>query len=175
MMEQGNESSVEEILRSIKRVIAENDDVRGLTQPRIRPAAPHHEAQDGPAQHGPAQHDPARHDIARASHFADSADVLNLSERDMAPAEPAPAHSGQEPDGGGLLADEAAQSVRHSLAALAAMTEPGARPQIVRSGETSLEGMVRDMLRPMLKEWLDAHLPDMVERAIASEIARLRQ
>ena len=73
-----------------------------------------------------------------------------------------------------LLNDTAAQSVKHSLAALAAMREPGARPQIVRSGETSLEGMVRDMLRPMLKAWLDENLPDMVESAIAAEIARLR-
>lgn len=147
-MEQGQEPSVEDILRSIKRVIAENDDMRAqnrpaLRQPRLRPAAE-----------------------SLATPVSDATDVLDLSELDMAP------------DGAdsveALVADETAQSVRHSLAALAAMTEPGARPQIVRSGETSLEGMVRDMLRPMLKDWLDANLPAMVEKAIAAEIARLR-
>ena len=149
MMEQGNEPSVEEILRSIKRVIAENDDMRGLKSPRIRPASALREARES------------------------EADVLDLSELDMAPhgestdtVEDAPADA--------LLAEDTAQSVRHSMAALAAMTQPGARPQIVRSGETSLEGMVRDMMRPMLKEWLDANLPAMVESAIAAEIARLR-
>lgn len=143
-MEQGNEPSVEDILRSIKRVIAENDDLRPLKQPRLR-----------------------REDAMREMPQSDS-DILDLSELDMAPDEQ------EAPAAEALVADETAQSVRHSLAALAAMTEPGARPQIVRSGETSLEGMVREMLRPMLKEWLDANLPAMVEKAIAAEIARLR-
>ena len=151
-MEQGSEPSVEDILRSIKRVIAENDDMRGLKPPRTR---------------GPAATLTADSPSVRAARESD-ADILDLSELDIA-------DDGEDADGvESLLADEAAQSVRHSLAALAAMTEPGARPQIVRSGETSLEGMVRDMLRPMLKQWLDANLPAMVEKAIAAEIARLR-
>lgn len=153
MTEQGNEPSVEDILRSIKRVIADNDDMRGLKPPRMR---------------GPA----VTTDSLRPVRQSD-ADVLNLSELDMAPADTG-ADEADSDTHESLLADEAAQSVRHSMAALAAMTQPGARPQIVRSGETSLEGMVRDMLRPMLKEWLDANLPDMVEKTIAAEIARLR-
>ena len=52
-------------------------------------------------------------------------------------------------------------------------SEPRASPQIVRSGETSLEGMVRDLLRPALTEWLDKNLPPLVERLVASEIARI--
>ena len=65
--------------------------------------------------------------------------------------------------------------MRDSLAALAMLSQPGARPQIVRSGETSLEGMVREMLRPMLAEWLDQRLPTMVEQMVAAEIARIVQ
>jgi cell pole-organizing protein PopZ len=53
------------------------------------------------------------------------------------------------------------------------LAEPGVPPQIVRSGETSLEGLVRDMLRPMLAEWLDRNLPGMVERMVKAEIARI--
>jgi cell pole-organizing protein PopZ len=37
----------------------------------------------------------------------------------------------------------------------------------------TLEDLVRDMLRPMLKSWLDANLPDMVERLVRAEIERL--
>ncbi|HEU4650423.1 MAG TPA: DUF2497 domain-containing protein, partial [Croceibacterium sp.] len=73
----------------------------------------------------------------------------------------------------GLTTESAARSMRDSLAALAMIAEPGAPPQIVRSGETSLEGLVRDMLRPMLAEWLDRNLPDMVERLVKAEIARI--
>ena len=36
-----------------------------------------------------------------------------------------------------------------------------------------LEGLVRDMLRPMLADWLDKNLPPMVERLVEREIARL--
>jgi cell pole-organizing protein PopZ len=63
--------------------------------------------------------------------------------------------------------------MRESLAALAMLAEPGAQPQIVRSGETSLEGLVRDMLRPMLAEWLETHLPAIVDRMVQAEIARI--
>ena len=40
------------------------------------------------------------------------------------------------------------------------------------AGANTLDGMVREMLRPMLKEWLDAHLPELVERAVAREVRR---
>jgi cell pole-organizing protein PopZ len=53
------------------------------------------------------------------------------------------------------------------------MAQPSAQPQIVRSGETSLEAMTRELLRPALSKWLDEHLPAMVERMVAEEIARI--
>src|SRR5690606_14668767 len=68
-----------------------------------------------------------------------------------------------------LVTEVAQANMRESLAALAMLSEPGAPPQIVRSGETSLEGMVRDLLRPALAEWLDKNLPPLVERMVAAE------
>ncbi|WP_353207382.1 DUF2497 domain-containing protein [Sphingorhabdus sp.] len=72
-----------------------------------------------------------------------------------------------------LLDDTKAQSLRHSFSALQTLSEPGAAPQIVRVGETSLEGLTRDLLRPMLKDWLDAHLPPIVEAMVEREIMRI--
>jgi len=37
----------------------------------------------------------------------------------------------------------------------------------------TLEDLVHDMLRPMLKAWLDENLPDMVERLVRAEIERV--
>lgn len=37
----------------------------------------------------------------------------------------------------------------------------------------TIESMVRDMLRPMLKQWLDENLPAVVERMVEKEIARI--
>ena len=36
-----------------------------------------------------------------------------------------------------------------------------------------LEDMVREMLRPILKQWLDEHLPQMVDEHVKREISRI--
>jgi len=76
-------------------------------------------------------------------------------------------------DENSLLDDSKAQSLRHSFSALQTLSEPGVAPQIVRSGETSLEGLTRELLRPMLKDWLDTHLPQIVEAMVEREITRI--
>jgi cell pole-organizing protein PopZ len=71
-------------------------------------------------------------------------------------------------EGNGLVSENAAEASRQSLAALSAVREsplPG--------GDGPLEAVVREMLRPMLREWLDANLPDMVESLVTREIARI--
>ena len=40
-------------------------------------------------------------------------------------------------------------------------------------GGPTLEDMVRDEMRPLLKEWLDANLPALVERLVQVEIERV--
>lgn len=37
----------------------------------------------------------------------------------------------------------------------------------------TVEALVREMLKPMMKEWLDAHLPAIVERIVEAEIQRV--
>lgn len=137
------EPSLEEILASIKKVIAEDG-----RKPR-RPAP----SRSSPAP-APARQEKAADDILE---LTDSVEPQDTPAADEAP----------------LLSRAGEQSMRESLAVLATLTEPGASPQIVRSGETSLEGMVREMLRPMLAEWLDRNLPDMVEALVAKEIGRI--
>ena len=68
----------------------------------------------------------------------------------------------------GLVSDSAAAASRRSLAALAmSVTKPGA------TGESAFDSLVRELLRPMLKEWLDANLPAIVDAKVAAEIARI--
>ena len=43
----------------------------------------------------------------------------------------------------------------------------------IGNGAVTLEGLVRELVRPMLKEWLDQHLPITVERLVREEIERL--
>jgi len=40
-------------------------------------------------------------------------------------------------------------------------------------GETPIERMVRESLRPMLREWLDTNLPPIVEQMVKTELERI--
>ena len=44
---------------------------------------------------------------------------------------------------------------------------------ILTSQARTLEDLVKDMMRPMLKSWLDENLPGLVERLVKAEIERV--
>jgi cell pole-organizing protein PopZ len=44
---------------------------------------------------------------------------------------------------------------------------------VLSQNPRTLEDLVREMLKPMLKAWLDANLPNMVERLVRAEIERV--
>ncbi len=70
-----------------------------------------------------------------------------------------------------LLSGEAQNATTSSLAELMrTLTER--QTQIYRSGPT-LEDIVRDEMRPIIKSWLDSNLPPMVERLVRDEIERV--
>jgi cell pole-organizing protein PopZ len=144
-MRQSGEPSVEEILQSIKHVIA-RDNRAGARIERNRRAT------EGVIGDEAAEED----------------DVLEL--REAAELGSDMAEIDEEPE---LVQPETRNSMRESLAALAMLSEPGAAPQIVRSGETSLEALTRELLRPALAEWLEKNLPPLVERMVAAEISRI--
>ena len=148
-MRQIGEPSVEEILDSIKKVIAR--DSRDLAAEQRRERAP----RAAPAEAIPDDEDDDVLDLGAIGEYVVDDDTDEMA--DEAP----------------LITHVTANSISESLAALAVMAEPRAAPQIVRSGETSLEGLVREMLRPALAEWLDKNLPPLVEKLVATEIARI--
>lgn len=179
------EPSMEDILSSIKRIIAEEGD--GSASPRVRrtgrsaPAA----ATPAPAVAAPASSrggdrraEPV-HALTPQAHDAgddeDERDVLEL--RDRVQDDEDPAADAVEPDAPAepILSESAAEASRGALDTLSRMIvkpapHPAAEPSPVAE---TLEHMVREMLRPMLREWLDAKLPGMVEDMVAREIARI--
>ena len=151
-MRQTGEPSVEEILESIKKVIARDNragaaDVRREREERGRDAVRKDVDEEDVL------------DLAAIGAYADGEDADDEDDE----------HGSESP----LIKPGTASSISESLAALAVLAEPGAAPQIVRSGETSLEGLVRELLRPALAEWLDKNLPPLVEHMVAVEIARI--
>lgn len=157
-MAQDNEASVEEILESIKKVIARDNRAGALEARRRRMLV----SEDDDAEPAP---------LVRTHQVRDAEEVLDLADMEV-PTEPSalPLEQGEESP---LIADQVRDAMQENLAALAMLAEPPARPQIVRQGETSLEGLTRELLRPMLAEWLEANLPAMVEQLVQAEIARI--
>ena len=155
-MQNPGEPSVEEILDSIKKVIARDNREGAIAERRRR-------AQTGLREERIDSVEPASADEAE--------EVLELDEGAMLETEAA--NNDDEFDADALTQSATRKAMRDNFAALATLSQPGARPQIVRSGETSLESMVREMLRPMLAEWLDANLPGMVEDLVKAEISRI--
>lgn len=128
------EPSMEDILASIKKVIADEKELRSA----IPPAAAEPEIED---------------------EAEEEEDVLELSEP-LAPAMDL---------GPPLLDESAAETSRHSLETLATITAtvppvPAVNP---------LEDMVREMLKPILKQWLDDNLPALVDEHVKREISRI--
>lgn len=169
-MRQASEPSVEEILESIKKVIARDNRAEAARERSRRDAAAEPTAT---AQAPRVLARSATRSEGRPASFP--ADVLDLSEvaAQILNEDRAASVEADDEDDTPLLAEETTSSMRDSLAALAMLSAPGASPQIVRSGETSLESLVREMLRPALAEWLDKNLPPMVEKLVAAEIARI--
>ncbi len=186
MADDRTEPSMEDILASIKRIIADDgpgagdparekdtpppaDTVLELTEPVTQPASFRDATSEGAVLSD--SHVSPDADDTPAPVLADpvpspAAPATPKQERPIqtAPSSPALDHAPTPPVP--LVSENAAGASRQSLAALASV----ARPQPT---ETSLEGLVREMLRPMLREWLDAHLPKMVETLVAREIARI--
>jgi cell pole-organizing protein PopZ len=65
-----------------------------------------------------------------------------------------------------LLEPTTQAAIQGSMARLNSMAGMGI-------GGQTVEGMMRDLLRPMLKDWLDENLPALVERMVEKEIARI--
>lgn len=165
-MRQAGEPSVDEILNSIKRVIARDNRASSTEQRRIRENSGVATTESSAA--------PAPRHAAVAARAGDE-DVLDLgvSARFLDMADEYDDSEDQEDADASLVTADSRASMRESLAALAMMAQPGAQPQIVRSGETSLESLVRELLKPALADWLDRHLPAMVEQMVAEEITRI--
>lgn len=188
-----NEPSMEEILSSIKRIIAEEDVATGPRAPRraanaVPPvseaeeaetfsdddqileltdalpgetdaeAAQEEPAMTAPANSGPTNSRPAPQPAAKAE--IKTAKPARPKAAALTSPDPVPAP--------GVMSDMSAEAARESLVNLSKLL---IRPDEGQSN--TLEGLVRDMLRPMLKEWLDANLPDLVEGMVKREIDRI--
>ena len=71
-----------------------------------------------------------------------------------------------------LLAPESEAAAAASVGTLLRTLTAERTTEVHRGGPT-IEDLVREGIRPLLKSWLDVHLPPLVERAVRAEIERI--
>jgi len=86
-----------------------------------------------------------------------------------APAAPQPAAA----TAASLVSPPAAAAAAAALGQLSRAVAQDRAASISRTMGLSIEDVVREELRPLLKEWLDTHLPPLVERLVRAEIERV--
>jgi cell pole-organizing protein PopZ len=72
-----------------------------------------------------------------------------------------------------LMAPAAAAAASAAMGQLMRAVSQDRGAALHRSGGPSIEDVVREELRPLLKQWLDQNLPPMVERLVRAEIERV--
>jgi hypothetical protein len=107
-----------------------------------------------------------------------SDDTVTVAEKDMpdtkvGDARDADADTGAEE--GSLVSDKAATDTASAFAKLStAVKESAGEPSMTMPAPgRSLEDVVRELLRPILKEWLETHLPEIVREHVEEEVARI--
>ena len=212
------EPSMEEILASIRRIIADDDAskpakapetaaplkqppaaaVPGRPAPPPKPVTPPPPAASKPAAPTPAATANSQDEIdamlaeldapskgmakPAASQSATPTNVFDLTESIAAPATPPPGPAPSFPAIGGTSdvvfttkpgpSPDRALISNETIAAVDSAFNTLAHTVIGQNART-LEDLVREMLRPMLKSWLDDNLPGMVERIVRAEIERV--
>jgi uncharacterized protein len=205
-----SEPSMEEILASIRRIIADDDTTKSTPQPAeapkpavepARPAAPPRVAAVPPpppvTMPEPSAFDEPEPPPADDKEDGQAGDILDLTESmasaapsappvapapqfrtidadsdvdfDEAPEPPAPPLVQMKP----AKAEQSPQLLSaNTSAAVDSAFNTLAQTVLVQNART-LEDLVREMLRPLLKSWLDDNLPGLVERLVRAEIERV--
>ena len=196
------EPSMEEILASIRRIIADDEAAKPAKAPEpvaAAPAPPPRPAAPPPPPKPAMEFKPPMPAVPAPS---ETSDVLDLTEAMATPASmptaaaPPPAFRTIDAESDVVFSDRT-----HEPDPPPAVEEPRRQPAptpsldrallsnttlaavdtafsslantVLGNNARTLEDLVKEMLRPMLKSWLDDNLPGLVERLVRAEIERV--
>ena len=193
MSETEQEPSMEEILASIRRIISDDDQSKTEeTQVDPDPAEPDEPIEEQEVEQAPSSTDVVAPAAEPEVDNDDDDEVLDLTDMDVADPEPlfeqqayqapVPQVAAPEPpppppapqhDRDKLVSTPQAAETIDEFTKLGNKLYEDVRELPIGNGAVTLEELTRELVRPMLKEWLDQHLPITVERLVREEIERL--
>jgi cell pole-organizing protein PopZ len=179
-----SEPSIEDILASIRKIISDDDTEEAAPAEALSPVADAIPVPDPLPLPTVAETEPQDDD--------DDDDILDLTE--VIP-EPEPSASEEPPavvaaplpepsmeqwpennDDDEALASP--ETVHAAADAFSRLVQPEPKPHVtsempVDASGKSVEDLVRELLRPLLREWIDGNLPDMVECLVQKELRKI--
>jgi hypothetical protein len=178
-----NEPSMEEILASIRRIIADDGGAPAASPPAApepEPELPADEDLDvlDLATVAPAEPLIKPVDLEPLPQSVDMDEDIEFrvvdDEPPPAPVKPAPAPRQAPPPPPPAAEDEPDESLLSAAVGAAVSSSfQGLSAMLMPQNARTLEDLVKEMMRPMLKSWLDENLPALVERLVKAEIERV--
>ena len=181
---------MEDILASIRRIITDDEEAEGAGEEEATEEVAAEESTDAEEEADMAGEDSENEDVLELTQMLqDDGSTVDLSdepepepEPEAEPeseAEPEPEAEPETPiaaETEALISDAAFIASIDSLSKLAGVNKPASSEisDLKFSGQgDTIEGIVIQMLRPMLRDWLDQNLPAIVERIVQNEIRKL--
>jgi hypothetical protein len=162
--QRAHEPSMEEILASIRSIIADDREpvaARSGPKPDAAPSGPqivYSKDETAPARAvEPPPPEPQTPKVVWSQPLPQAIPAASAPKPEPAPA--------AEEEAAPLLSDQADEAVSSAFEALSTSLA-------LQSSELA-ENVAREILRPLLKTWLDENLPSMVERLVKAEIQRV--
>ena len=156
-MEQ-QEPSMEEILSSIRRILSHEEDVPAMPKDDVKIKT--------------EINDIEKENVSDVMELTEDMRVSPVQNEEIQMQETENNDVSSSSDDMVLLSEAAVQASRDKLTHF---VESVSKTHYTKqeNTNTALEELVCSLLRPYLKEWLDAHLPDLVEQIVQKEIERL--
>ena len=203
MSDTEQEPSMEEILASIRRIISDDDkEIEAATQeneegPEVKDEVLEEDLGAMPEPAAEQEPAPVAEVIDDDGDDDDDDDILDLTDMEAPDPEPLfeeqaykeaepepepapkvsptppPQPAPSTPAPATLVSPPQAGEARVSFERLTEKLNEDYSELPIGNGAVTLEGLTRELVRPMLKEWLDQHLPMTVERLVREEIERL--
>jgi len=170
--------SIEEILESIRQIIS--DDAETPAAPET-PAPPERKEDDFSADLDLSQEVAPEESSGKILDLTDKVEEeIDDTRVDMS-YDPDPPPNimlednplKEDADDDSLLSEITADAAAAEMAKLLASNVAVERDEPARVGRVTLEDIARDLMRPLIKTWLDQNLPRVIEKVVAKEIEKL--
>ena len=159
------ESSMEDILSSIRQILASDEDAetsQNKTAVRTKPAPPREDVieltEEISVLHTPIESKVAAQTVT-STQKEESLTMTTTAEQDAK-----------------LISQKAVEAASQALSKLSEALHPTPSAPISHTnvgGSVTLEALVTQAMQPILKEWMDKNLPQIIEHVVAIEIKKI--